>query len=60
MCKIKIKTGQIWKSKTKNYYIEIGKRNKDKWWYVFPHGKKTTVHTMQESSFHFYELHTQK
>jgi hypothetical protein len=54
--KTKIKTGQIWKNKKKNYTIVVGKRLKDSWWSVCPHGKRNTVHMMQESSFHFYEL----
>lgn len=53
---IKIKTGQVWRCKSKNYCVEVGKRLKDDFWSVYPHGKKTTVHKMQENSFHFYDL----
>lgn len=54
--KLVIKTGQIWRSKKLNYCIEVGKRIKDGFWYVYPHMKRTRTHSMKECSFHFYEL----
>ena len=52
----KIKKGQVWRSKNKNYCIEVGKKLSDDFWCVYPHCKRTTIHRMQENSFHFYEL----
>jgi hypothetical protein len=57
MCKkINIKSGQIWRCKTKNYCIVVGKKVKDNNWQVHPHGNKNSSHKMNEQSFHFYEL----
>jgi len=58
MCKNKIvvKTGQIWRCKSKNYCIVVGKKVKDDSWCVHPHGNKNSTHRMHEQSFHFYEL----
>jgi hypothetical protein len=55
---LKVKTGQIWRCKSKNYCILIGKKYKDDWWCVYPHCQKSSgkVHRMQNHSFHFYEL----
>ena len=53
---VKIKKGQVWRCKNKNYCIEVGKKLCDDFWSVHPHGNKVTVHRMQENSFHFYEL----
>ena len=58
MCKhkSKIRTGQIWRSKDKNYCILVGAKTKDDYWHVYPHGTKNRCHKMSEHSFHFYEL----
>jgi len=52
---IKIKKGQIWRSKSKNYCILVGDKIKDDFWRVYPHNKQN-CHKMQEHSFHFYDL----
>ena len=50
-----IKTGQVWRCKTKSYCVVVGKKLKDDFWVVYPHNKNK-MHKMQEHSFHFYDL----
>jgi len=52
----KIKIGQIWRNKEKNYTIEVISKIKKDTWKVSAHGRGSTTHGMTESSFHFYDL----
>jgi len=52
----KIKVGQIWRNKEKNYTIKVIAKDKKGVWKVSAHGKGKTTHGMTENSFHFYEL----
>jgi len=52
----KIKVGQIWRNKEKNYTITVISKDKKDLWKVSAHGKGRTTHGMTEDSFHYYEL----
>ena len=52
----KIRVGQIWRNKEKNYTIKVIAKIKKDVWQVSAHGRGSTTHGMTEHSFHFYEL----
>jgi len=53
--KIKIKTGQKWRSKQRNFIVIVGKKLRDDWWKVHT-SSRNRAHEMQEHSFHFFDL----
>ena len=53
--KFKIRTGQKWRSKTRNFILIVGSKLRDNHWKVFTPSMKRG-HEMEESSFKFFTL----